>query len=127
MIRFQKQYGLLTILLFCIEVIIALFFHDRFIRPHFGDLVVVILIYCFIKTFFNTPVVKTALAVLVFAYLIELSQYFNLVGRLGLQNSRVANLILGNLFQWIDLVAYTLGIVLIIIAEKIKESLYSEK
>ena len=122
MIRFQKKYFILTILLFCSELFIALYLHDRFIRPYFGDFLVVILIYCFVKSFFNTPVLQTALAVVLFAYAIELSQYFNLVVKLGLQNSRLANLVLGNLFQWIDLIAYTLGIVLVIVVEKLKAS-----
>ena len=42
MLRFNKTYFLLTILLFCTEVIIALFVHDNFIRPYFGDVLVVI-------------------------------------------------------------------------------------
>lgn len=127
MITFQRNYFTLTILLFCIEVFIALFFHDGFVRPYVGDFLVVILIYCFIKTFLKTPVLQTALAVLIFAYLIELSQYFHLVSKLGLQNSRLANLILGNLFQWVDIIAYTLGIVLVVILEKLKASSNSQR
>ena len=122
MITFKKNYFALTILLFCIEVLIALFFHDGFVRPYVGDFLVVILVYCFVKTFLKTPVIPTALPVLIFAFLVELSQYFNLVVRLDLQNSKLANLILGNLFQWVDLIAYTLGIVLVITFEKSKVS-----
>ena len=120
MLTFRKQYFFLTLLLFGIEVIIALFFHDRIIRPYVGDLLVVILMYCFIRTFFKIPVLATAIAVLLFAYLVEFLQYLNLVRLLGLQNSALANLILGNLFEWIDLLAYTLGIAFVLLIEKRK-------
>ena len=120
MLTFRKQYFFLTLLLFGIEVIIALFFHDRIVRPYVGDLLVVILMYCFIRTFFKVPVLVTALSVLLFAYLVEFLQYLNLIRVLGLQNSALANLILGNLFEWIDLLAYTLGIAFVLLIEKRK-------
>lgn len=118
MVSFHRKYFWLAFLIFVIEVFIAIFIHDDFIRPYVGDFLVVILIYCFVRSFLHAPIVKTALAVLLFSYLVEISQYFSLVARLGLQNSRMANLILGNSFQWVDMVAYTLGIGLIIILEK---------
>jgi uncharacterized membrane protein len=42
MFRFHKTYFLLAVLLFVIELLIALYLHDRFIRPHVGDFLVVI-------------------------------------------------------------------------------------
>ena len=76
MLKFKLKYFILAAILFLIEVLIALFIHDNFIRPFVGDVLVVILIYCFIKSFLNSPVVITAIAVLLFAYLIEVLQYF---------------------------------------------------
>ena len=108
-IRFTKKYFFLTVLLFITEVLIALFLHDNFIRPYVGDYLVVILIYCFCMSFVSAPVWKIALATLLFSYLIETLQYFNLVGMLGLRHSRIANIIIGNSFAWADILAYTLG------------------
>ncbi|MDB5230197.1 MAG: hypothetical protein JWN76_1002 [Chitinophagaceae bacterium] len=119
MIIVRKKYLILTILLFLIEVIIALFIHDQYIRPYVGDLLVVILIYCFIRSFFNVPVMGTALVTLVFAYTIEVLQYFKLVELLGLGDSKLARIIIGTSFQWIDMVAYTLGILVVILTERI--------
>lgn len=120
MLKFQLKYFILTIILFLIEVLIAVFVHDRFIRPFVGDVLVVILIYCFIKSFFNSPVIITAIAVLLFSYIIEVLQYFNIVNILGLQNSTVARIVIGTSFEWTDLLAYTLGIALVILIEKKK-------
>jgi len=117
-LRFQLKYFIPATILFLIEVFIALFVHDNFIRPFLGDVLVVILIYCFIKSFINSPVIITAIAVLLFAYLIELLQYFNIVTFLGLQNSDLARIVIGTSFEWTDLLAYTLGIGLVLLLDK---------
>lgn len=116
--KFNWSYFILAILLFITEVLIALFVHDRFIRPYFGDFLVVILIYCFIKSFLSLPSLKVAIAVLLFAYLVEISQHYNFVYRLGLGNSILARVVLGSSFEWIDMLAYTAGILLIFLIEK---------
>ena len=118
MFKFQWKYFVLAILLFLAEVLIAYYMHDKIIRPYVGDLLVVILIYCFIKSFVNISVTKAAIFVLLFAYVIELLQYLNMIKFLGLQKSRMANIVLGNYFEWIDLVAYTAGIAIVILIEK---------
>lgn len=120
MFRFQKSYALVALFLFIAEVIIALFIRDRFIRPYGGDFLVVIFIYCFLKSFWNAPVLQLAAGVLVFSYLIEISQYLNLIDHLGLRHARLAILILGKSFQWFDLLAYTLGIGLVICVERMR-------
>ena len=120
MLKFQLKYFILAIILFIIEVLIALFAHDNFIRPFVGDVLVVILIYCFIKSFLNSPVVITAIAVLICAYLIEVLQHFKIVEILGLQNSNLARIVIGTSFEWTDLLAYTLGIGMVIFLDKKK-------
>lgn len=115
--KFNPRYFVYTILLFITEVLIALFVHDQFIRPYIGDFLVVILIYCFVKSFLNTPVLPTALGVLLFAYTVELLQYFHIVEVLGLQHSRAARIIIGSSFEWQDLLAYTLGILAVVLVE----------
>lgn len=119
-LRFNYFYFILAILIFITEVLIAIYLHDGFIRPYVGDFLVVILIYCFIRSFLQAPVVPVALAVLVFSYLVEVMQYFNLVKLIGLEHSRIANIVIGNYFTWTDILSYTLGIGFTILAEKIK-------
>jgi Protein of unknown function (DUF2809) len=119
LLKFNRVYFILSVLLFGIEILIAKFAHDQFIRPYVGDLLVVILIYCFIKSFLNTPVLITALSVLLFSYTVEILQYFHTVERLGLQKSKFARIIIGTSFEWIDIVAYNLGIIFVLCFEKI--------
>lgn len=118
MLKFNKRYFLITILLFLIEVLIAAYVNDAIIRPYVGDYLVVVLLYCFVKSFFNLPIVPLAIGVLLFAYTIETLQYFNLVDNLGLSHSKLAVIVIGSSFEWIDLIAYTLGIATVIAIEK---------
>jgi len=120
MIKFHPRYFLITLILLITEICIALFVHDNFIRPFFGDFLVVILIYCFIRSFFNLPTVALAIGVLLFSYFIETLQYFKIVTVLGLQHSKIARVIIGTSFGWTDLLAYTLGIGLVLLLEKKK-------
>jgi len=123
MFGLYKNYLALTLLLFTIEFFVGADFHDSFIRPYGGDFLVVILLYCLVKSFINAPALKTACCVLVFAYTIEISQYFHLVKLLGLQNSKIAVLLMGTSFSFADLLAYTLGMLLVIVIENGKHSL----
>jgi glucan phosphoethanolaminetransferase (alkaline phosphatase superfamily) len=116
-VQFNGKYFALAILIFIIEVLIALYVHDQIIRPYIGDVLVVILIYCFVKAFFNFPVIKTAIGVLLFSYAVETLQYFEFVKLIGLEKNRLANVVIGNYFAWMDILAYSLGIVIVLLAE----------
>ena len=115
----RKAYLGLTTLLFLIEIFIALYVHDDWIRPYFGDVLVVILIYCFVQSILNASVYTVAIGVLIFSYLVEFTQYFKLIRMLGLQHSLIAKIIMGNTFAWTDMLAYTLGIGAVLFVEKI--------
>jgi hypothetical protein len=115
--HFNKTYFIITVILFLIEVAIALFIKDQFIRPYLGDVLVVILIYCFVKSLVKISVHKAALGVLLFAFCIEILQYFNLVEKMKLQHNTVAKTVIGTSFSWEDMLAYIAGILIVIIVE----------
>ncbi len=118
---FSLKYLILTILFFLIELFIALFVRDTIIRPFFGDVLVVILVYCFLRIFLNVKYWKVALGALLFAYVIEILQYFDYVKLLGLENNRILSVAMGRTFEWSDFVAYFAGFLLIIFGEKFYE------
>lgn len=118
MLAINRNYLLCTILLFITEVLIALFVNDSFIRPYLGDVLVVILIYCFVKSFFKIPVVASAIGVLLFSYFIEMLQRFNFVEKIGLKECKIARIVLGSSYEIKDLVAYTIGFGIILMAER---------
>ena len=59
----------------------------------------------------------TAIAVLLFAFFVELLQYLQLIEILGLQNSKLAKIIMGSAFNWMDMMMYTAGIGMVLIVE----------
>ena len=120
--QFSLRYFLTCLFLLIVEILIALFVHDTIIRPYIGDLLVVILLYCFIKSFFAMPVFKTVIAVLAFTFLVELLQYFNIVQWLGLEHSKAARIIIGSSFEWKDLMAYVAGAAVVILFERRKQA-----
>lgn len=115
--KFNRSYFTLFVLLFIIECLIALYVDDAIIRPYGGDYLVVMLVYCFAMAFISKPPLTVALASLLFAYLVEFTQYLNLAVRLGLGHSKLAMTVMGSSFNWIDMLAYTLGAITIIIIE----------
>jgi hypothetical protein len=91
--------------------------HDAVIRPHGGDFRVVMLIYCSIKSCFDVAITTLCWWVLLLAYTVEGSPYYHLVNFLGLAANRLALMILGSTFSWIDMCCYTAGIGLVYLME----------
>jgi hypothetical protein len=125
--RHWKTYFFGFILLLIIEVGIALYLHDTIIRPFVGDMLVVLLVYCFVMTvlLLTTTRIKitiVALSVLVFAFCVEALQATELLQTLGLSENKLASVILGSTFDWLDLVAYIIGTMFIILLEKIRSA-----
>lgn len=116
-LKFDAIYFAFTILFFLIELTIAMYVHDSFVRPYLGDVLVVVLIYCFIKSFLKIKIWKTALFVLLFSFAIEFLQYLNIVEKLNLQHSKIARTVLGTSFCWHDILCYVVGIALVISVE----------
>jgi hypothetical protein len=119
MFQFNMSCFLLSIVLLGLEIFIGARVHDSIIRPYGGDFLVVILLYCLVRSFWALPVLHTAISVLLFSYLIEISQYFRLADRLGFKGRSLARLILGSYFTWTDIIAYTLGILTVVGLERL--------
>jgi hypothetical protein len=119
-LTFKKNYFAITVLLFFTEILIALFVTDSFIRPYFGDVLVVILIYCLVKSFLQIDIFPLAVGVLAFSFFIEFLQYLNIIEQLGLGNSGLAKTIIGNSFSWKDNIAYLTGFLIVLLAEKFR-------
>lgn len=104
-------YLIATVLLLMTEVLIALFVHDRFIRPYVGDVLVVIVIYTFLRIFFPERPRLLPLYVFLFAAGVELLQYFEVVKVLGLEENPFLRTLIGTTFDWKDIVCYGIGTV----------------
>ena len=121
---FHTGYFLLALLLLAVEIVIAKYAHDEFIRPFGGDYLVVILLYCLVRSVAEVSVPVAAISVLFFSYAVEISQYFHLADRIGYSKPSLIRTLLGSSFSWWDLLAYTLGAGTVIAWENIKRRSY---
>jgi len=112
--RRKKRIGYLTatVLIFLVELLIALFVRDNFIRPYVGDMLVVVLIYTFLRGFFPEKPRLLPLYVFLFAAGVEALQGIRIVELLGLQNNRFFSVLIGTTFDLKDIACYGAGSVL---------------
>lgn len=105
----------LTLLL--METLIALFVHDGFVRPYVGDVLVVAVVYFFLRIFIPEKYPWLPAAVFAFAVTVEGLQYFHLAERLGI-TSPVLRTVLGSVYDTKDIVCYGVGCVFLAAYER---------
>lgn len=110
-------YALLFFIILITEVLIALFLKSGFIRSYVGDILVVILICCFVRIFFVKKVKLLALWVFLFSVAVEVAQYFDLVKLLGLDGSEFLSILIGRTYSFIDILCYLLGCIIFFVCE----------
>ncbi|WP_331665956.1 ribosomal maturation YjgA family protein [Lacrimispora sp.] len=118
--RLNMKYLCAFIMVFIIEVLIAAFVNDKFIRPYVGDVLVVVLIYCFIRSFVKMEVKLLPLYIFIFAVLTEVGQYFHLAKLLGLSDYKIARIIIGSTFDFKDIACYLAGCAGLFLYETVK-------
>ena len=110
--RLRKIYVALTVALLILEIFIALFVRDRFIRPYGGDILVTLLLCCLVRIFIPQKLRLMPLLVFAFAALVEIGQYFDFAALLGLANIPFFSVLLGRSFSVAALLCYAAGCVL---------------
>lgn len=108
------SYLLAFLALLVVEICIALFVRDEFVRPYVGDMLVTVLLCCLCRAIF--PHFAPALPVFLFAAAVEGLQWFGLTEMLGLKGTAMG-IILGSTFDWKDILCYGLGCLLFAGAE----------
>lgn len=118
--RFNLKYFLLTIAIFLVEVLIATKLKDIFfVRAYLGDVIVVVLIYTFVLSFFEVQnKSKLILGIFIFSVFIEVLQHFKTADLLGFKEGSIPYIVLGNSFSWVDILCYLAGCLLIFLAVK---------
>ena len=111
---------LIFLLLTGIEILIALFVHDNFIRPFVGDIIVVAVIYYFVRIFFPLGIKHLLVYIFIFAVIIEYMQLFNLMQWIS-GNNKILKIVLGSSFSVWDIVCYAVGCLIIGIVEEIRK------
>ena len=102
-----------TVILLIIEVLIALYIHDDFVRPYVGDAIVVIVIYTFVRIFVPEKCRLLPLYVFLFAVVIEILQGIHIVNILGVADNRFLRTLIGDSFDIKDILCYGVGCILL--------------
>lgn len=117
--KLRITYIIIFVLLFAIEVSIALFVHDGFVRPFIGDVLVVMLVCAFLRIFIPEKIMLMPVFATLFAVIIEALQYFDFVKLLGLENNPVISTALGRTFDIRDIICYIVGGAIFFAAETV--------
>ncbi|WP_185430802.1 ribosomal maturation YjgA family protein [Aeromonas jandaei] len=88
-----------------VVLLIGFYGASWFWRVFLSDVIIVVLLFSFLKMLTPASTLKVSLSVLAFSYLVEISQYFNLVEFLGVNNKAI-RIFIGTHFDWLDLIAY---------------------
>lgn len=113
----RLSYILLFFILLGVEVLIALFVRDTFIRPYVGDMLVTVVICLLLRGVTPIRAKLLPLWVFLFAAAVEIGQYFDFVALLGLENNRFISVLLGRTFSLADIICYGVGCLIFFAAE----------
>lgn len=108
-IKPRAVYLLSAVVIFTIELCIALFVRDRFIRPYFGDVLVGILLWCAVRVILPKRPAFLSPIVLAFCFFVEFLQAIHIVELLSLEHIPFFVTLIGNSFSAADLVCYAGG------------------
>ncbi len=107
--RRRWVYALLFLCGVVSEVLIGFFVRDTFFRPYFGDVLVVVVLCCFVRIIFPGGTQFLSLYVFLCASAVEVGQYFNYAALLGVDHIPFFRIFLGSTFSGVDLICYAVG------------------
>jgi hypothetical protein len=119
--RFRFNYCALLVaaVLFGIELGIATVgSHIGWLRGFVGDVLAVVLVYYGLKSFVRAPAMWLAFAALLVGYFVELAQYLSHLAGWNISQP-ILRIALGSTPDWWDLLAYTTGFAVVLIAERL--------
>ena len=108
-LRKRLLYLAAFLMLTTVEVLIALFVRDAFIRPYGGDILVVIVLYCFVRVFVPEGARWLPAAIFLLAAAVEGLQAVHFVDLIGLGGIPFFRILFGTSFSWWDIACYAAG------------------
>ena len=121
-LRWRPGYAVLAVSVFLIEVAIALWVRDRFIRPYLGDVLAVLLVYFALRAVTALRVFPAVLNAFGVGVAVELAQWLRLSDHLGLAEGSAARVALGSHFDFHDILCYAAGAAIILIVERWRQT-----
>ena len=123
----RRVYALTALIVFTVEIVIALFVADNLIRPYAGDALAVVLVYLVLRAAMSWRLVPALAAALMIAIVIELGQLIHVLDIVGLGHNRWARTVFGGVFDLRDFAAYAGGGVIVALGEHWRRRIGSSK
>lgn len=112
------RYIIMFAILLIIEILIGKFVHKGFIRDYGGDILIIPLLYSFVRIFWvrNSKATRLylPLGLFVLGVCVELLQGANLVDILKIDRNSIIGIILGSTYDLKDILCYLAGTVFIL-------------
>ncbi len=118
--RWRPGYAVLAAIMLILEVGIALFVRDRWIRPHGGDVLAVILVYLAVRAVTRWSVGTSVTVALGVAIAVELGQYVGILRMVGLEHVAVVRVVMGTGFDPADFMSYGIGGLIVVVVERLR-------
>ncbi len=109
------NYLIAFVTIFLVEVFIALFVRDKFIRPYIGDVLVVFVVYSAVRVVFPSKFKYLAVYTFLFAVFVEILQLINIVQILGLEDNKILSIAIGSTFDFKDILCYGVGCLILLL------------
>ena len=94
-----------------------------FLPDETGDGLWAMALFCFLRLIFvNTKLKDIAIVTLVLSFLVEFSQLIRWEWVVAIRSTFIGHMILGQGFVWLDLLAYSIGVIVIYFAARAYES-----
>lgn len=115
--RFDWRYAVAAIVIFAALTAIAVMLRTGIVRTHIGDVGVIALIYCAVRTVLEARPLAVVTGTVLFAFAVEFAQLFEAIRHLGLSDNQFAVIVLGASFDPWDLAMYVIGGLLVLAVE----------
>jgi len=120
--KLNYNYLIITFTLLIVEIIIALYVRDAFVRPYLGDSIAVAFVYTGALSVIPSKgnfkrKMQVATAALCLSFFVEGLQATSFLQATGLEKIEFFRIVLGSSFSWIDIYAYVGGFIAVVIVE----------
>ena len=110
-------YAVLFVLLMLIDIYIAAFVTNVFVRSYLGDVFITLLICFFVQAVIPKKINFLSIWVFLFALAVEIGQYFDVVKLLGLDDYKLISVWFGRCYSFYDVICYAVGCLIFVVVD----------
>lgn len=122
-VKGRRLFSIIAFLIFLMVEILIGKYASGWLRNSFGDVIVILLLYSLVRIFTDRLERTLPLVLFGFACFVELMQYFDICGILGIPKDSLLAVIIGTTGLWGDVLCYGAGALLLYVWLILKKSI----